>query len=71
MSFKRNATAIQHWVAGQSQHGTESRSGALRAGNADEPREMTTAIYAAFAVFTRKAAMSGIWTFGDHGCWTG
>src|SRR5215213_6080055 len=32
--------AIQHWVAGQSQHGTESRSGALRAGNADEPRKI-------------------------------
>src|SRR3954454_3778132 len=32
--------AIQHWVAGQSQHGTESKSGALRAGNADEPRKI-------------------------------
>src|SRR3954471_16110834 len=30
--------AIQHWVAGQSRHGTESRSGALRA----EERRRTT-----------------------------
>src|SRR4051794_37356604 len=38
--LQMRSAAIQHWVAGQSQHGTESRSGALRAGNADEPRKI-------------------------------